>query len=226
MSTRKKAAAKPLTIALTDLHQLLKPVLPHVDNNRSLPVLGCVSFATHNGWLTATATDRYTIGVSRLRVDPDVQFECLIQAAELKSLLAMFKPSRNGAGEAVTFTVDGPLVRVTGASAMFAEASVAYNRYEGEYPKVHQILDGADEPGEPGLIGINPQLLTRFVHAQRLRQPVVLSRPHPTRPLFVRAEGFLGAIMPARLSDDGAVESADEWLHSLGYKAEKKAGAA
>jgi hypothetical protein len=193
-----RKALPEVTLSLVELRDLIAPVLPHCDYGHTLPVLGCVEFRTHGEWLIATASDRYTIGVCRHKVPEGTSFNCLVQAPELKAMLAMFKPSR-GADHAVRMTIDGAFLRVQGVSAMFAEATVSYNLYQGEYPRVGQILEQLPQGGEFKPTALDPQKLAKFGAAARLRQPVVLSGHSPEKPIFVRAgEHFVGAIMPVR----------------------------
>jgi DNA polymerase III sliding clamp (beta) subunit (PCNA family) len=199
-----------ITITHQELKDLLTPVLPHVDQTGMMPILGCVSFETRAGYLTATATDRYTIAITRMKVEPETEFKALIQANECKSLLAMFKPSKLHGGEALTLTIDGHELRVEGAGALFSSAVIKYNLYEGEYPKITGIFQAAADStmtAEP--FNLNGQLLAKFRLAARPAEPLTFTASAPNRPVFVRSGNhFIGAIMTMRNSSE---EPASDW---------------
>lgn len=190
-----------LTITYRALADLILPVLPHVDGSRTMPILESVKLETVGGFLTATATDRYTIAVCRMAVDESVQFSAIVDARELRALLAMFKP-RRGLLDELTLTVDPAThrMRVEGPGALFSNAIIEYAVMDAEYPKVNQIFDriGA-EATVTGKVSLNPALLAKFQHAARQHEPIVVRVGQPNRPVFITAgEHFIGAIMTTR----------------------------
>lgn len=200
-----------LTITHRALTELVAPVLPHVDQSQSLPVLGCVKLETVGGYLTATATDRYAVALSRVPVGEDVQFHAVIDQRDLRALLAMFKP-RRGETDDLTLEVTSPhTLRVEGPGALFSNAVIEYALMESEYPKLSQIFERRHgEPSTDGLVDVNPTLLAKFQHAAGPNSPIHIDLGDGKRPIFITAgDNFIGALMPVRKVVDGSQTEPD-----------------
>ncbi len=208
-----KTATQPanrgtVTISHKDLAQLLLPVLPHVAQDRysMVPVLEAVRLTTVGGYLTATATDRYTAAKTRHPVPEGTEFHALVTARQLKGLLAMFKPARGQVGElTLTVTERGDL-QVEGPSALFAGASIHYDVLDAEYPKVDTIFAanlGRTEVEQARTVALNAAFMAKFQLAARDGLPIEVSAGAAHQPVVVTSgDHFVGIIMPVRSSGD------------------------
>lgn len=196
-----KVSLNSITVTHRDLKDLLTPVLPHVDGSGRVPVLGCVSLQTRGGYLTATATDRYTIAVTRLAVEPGTEFTALVQAVELKALLAMFKPSRYTIGQSLTLTIEDDDLRVEGAGALFSSAVIKYSVYKGEYPKCDALFTAKATKDTGESFNLNGNLLAKFRCAAHAGEPLEFTNAGGKT--FVKSgDHFTGIIMQARKQAD------------------------
>lgn len=201
-----------LTITHRALAGLVAPVLPHVDHSGSLPVLGCVKIETVGGYLTATATDRYAVALSRMPVTEDVEFRAVIDQRDLRALLTMFKPRRNVTDDLTLEVTHTPgTLRVEGPGALFSNAVIEYALMDAEYPKLTQIFDRRHgEPSTDGHVNVNPALLAKFQHAAMPNAPIHIDLGDGKRPIFITAgDNFIGALMPVRKVVDGASAEPD-----------------
>lgn len=83
-----------LNIASSEFIAAIKRVLPHASTDDTLPVLTCIRFEVKQGYLYLSATDRYTLGESRVRLGNPEEFptlETLVYAKQLKALLPSIK---------------------------------------------------------------------------------------------------------------------------------------
>jgi len=203
-TTAMTGSANRLTITYRDLADLVLPVLPHTDDSGSLPVLSYVKFETLGGYLTALATDRYTIACSRMKVDDDVHFNVLIPRHELKAILAMFKPRRGVVDQLTLAATDACTLQVEGPGSLFSNAIIEYRLGDGEFPKITNIFSriGTDITTD-GHVALNPHLLAKFQLAARLNDAIQVHVGTPSRPVFITSgDHFMGAIMPVRKSEE------------------------
>lgn len=82
-----------INIASNEFIAAIKRVLPHACTDDTLPVLTCIRFEVKHGYLYLSATDRYTIGESRIRIDHEIEggLETLVYGKQLKALLPSIK---------------------------------------------------------------------------------------------------------------------------------------
>lgn len=196
---------KPTTITLTasQLHALLGDVLPFVDTGQGLPVLECVHLDGHGDHLTAGATDRYTLGVRKLDVPAPKTLHVNIDRRVARQIMSTFKPRRS---DDPTLTLSFSEGRVTveagGAlDGLLLDARMSFSLYVGDYPRIGGILEKEETLGD-GSMTLSAEFLSRFKHLGRLAL-------HPTGAnsvCIVRADGFIGAIMPQR-TESGELES-------------------
>lgn len=221
-----------VSIAASDFHRLVKAVMPLASRDVVLPVLCAVWLRGHGEWLTATATDRYRIGVKRLKINAPDGWQALIPTSVLRSLLATSKPSRHH-DSTLTLTPDGDRLRVSVeglASADMLGEALSFRLETGEYPTVDKLLAGYARASDPLPEGaaFNPHLLADFKAAAEGPEPMLLSAAKPNgaspTPLVVRiGDHFLGAQMAVRRAGD-APHAAD-WS-DIFPPATDKAGAA
>jgi hypothetical protein len=229
------------TLTTTQLHALLAPVLPFADKGDTLPILAGVRVHSSGEYLYATATDRYRLGVQRVKVTPpdedtvgvpaDLVF--VLEGSAVRGLLAMHKTVRGGGDPALTFTVREDRVTVTGAGSFgFMDSSTSWRTVDGTYPKLASILTAAveranakpEEHGPPVGACFNPTYLADFQHVtpRHSREPLRLWIGSATSAMLVRVgQDFIGALMPVRYADgngaasNGAPELDTDWVNAL-----------
>lgn len=217
------------TINLTarQFAELMRPVVPHAAGDRLLPILSTVLIETDGKWLSAMATDRYTLGIQRIEKratddDPATEwpeFKALVPLRSVKALLALFKPSRNAVLADMSLTVEDDKLVVEGAGGfdLFASSRFTYFLETGEYPNLRKAILGAlasTSAAAPGTAyDFAPSRLARFAGLRTLRMA------YGGRGAVVTDDdGFLGAVMPRRAE---GIERED-WTDFLAEKPEPK----
>src|SRR5205807_209534 len=85
-----------IRIDWTRLAKLIKPVLPHMSDDDTLPAIHAVHLSARDGHLYAMATDRYTLAVNRIPARQDVpEFEFLIPSWSARHTLDVFAPEQD-----------------------------------------------------------------------------------------------------------------------------------
>jgi hypothetical protein len=85
-----------IQVTTSELHNLLIPVLPHVGTDKTLPQLGVIRIEVRDNTLYAVATDRYTMAVTRHRLnEPTPDATIAIGHADAAAMLKLFKHGRN-----------------------------------------------------------------------------------------------------------------------------------
>ena len=207
MSAPKVTAVKTVALNASQFRFLVAPVIPLAEKTSwGLPVLNAVLIEGVGQYLTATATDRYRIGVQRIKVDVDVSgFTALVSIRSLRSILSIFKTTRKFNPE-LTFTVTDTTFAVEAVGAIsvdigFVSGSMAWPLVDGEYPKVRNIIADAHARASEGDDLLNPAFLADFQSAQHHGEPMLM-RGSPGHAYFVQiGADFVGAIMPVRASD-------------------------
>ena len=208
------------TIELTarSLAGLVRPVIPFADHSGFTPILGSVRLSVHGDYLTAAATDRFRVGIKRLRLDdaPD-GFEAVVPLAAIKQLLTVFKPTRL-LDPVVTLSVeDGRLTAVQAYGMDFEQAKFTFALAVGDYPKIESVLVG-HKPQPSESIAVHAKYLADFKSAVTTGEPLEVSFGGHMKPVIVTAgEDFIGAVMPVRPQrEDGGTGSAfSDWIDFL-----------
>lgn len=226
-----KATTKPtaITVDLGQLRTLLSRVAPFAGSDDSLPVIATVNLEGHGGYLTATATDRYIMGVSRVLVEDADGFNALLRAKDVRHILATFK-NRKAIQSKVALTVANGSLTVSLVDGLFADADDLTARYglmDGTYPKVMDIFRNWKPAADTTSNGCNPFYLAKFQHVTQFRgEPVKVSFGAGTSPILVQAgDYFLGAVMPVRMTEasDNQPMALADWLDGLTLQAEPEA---
>lgn len=219
-----------ITVPLTDFRDLLAGILPIAGKDDMLPILtGVMIEAVGRDTLTAYATDRFRVGLSRIKIETAPRprkFKALIPAKQLAAVLAGCKPPRRAMVPAtLTLTTKSApglrtVVNVSSDQPNAAGLIPAYtlDTIDGEYPAVLGILRAAHEAGREAATwtGVNPGFLADFRHA--VREPrheglTIRMGVNPTKPIAVAAgDYFLGALMPRRSFDHHDAQSLPDYL--------------
>lgn len=213
-----------ITLLPEDLRDLVRRVLPFVGTDEILPMLTGVAFEARGGMLTATATDRYVIGVAKLTMPeaPDVVFS--ITAGHWREVLRLYPvPRKAGEPLPVTLTVDddhlttsrpGAVPEVT-ARFPLLDPDWLVNKARSVVAR-HLTLDAA--PEQPSTY--NPRYLARFAH---LGESITVLPSEPNKPTVIISHDFVGAIMPMHRStslggatpDEVRTKARAEWADAL-----------
>jgi len=206
-----------LTIDAKEFRALVSPVLPMACKDDMMPAICAVLIEADGKWLSATTTDRFRAGIKRIEKhatddDPTTEwpeFRALVPMRAIKSLLAMFKPSRGAPSATITLTIESD---ESGVERLTAEAVGLFDLFDsGRF--THTLIDPAGFPGirkpfrealetpddaRSSTVGINPSFMADFKAAGGDTLRVVLGGP--AKPLVVTDdEGFIGLLMPRRL---------------------------
>ena len=215
-----------ITMKASQVRALFEPILPFTDKGDSLPSLTCALITSAGGYLYATATDRYRLGVQRVKVGDSLPdgLRFLIERSSMRGILALYKVSRHDDPE-MKLTIDGERLTITGAGSFgFLDSSTSWSLPGYEYPKISRLLTDAAETAGKGSkpTALNAAFLADF----RAAVPRFGTNPmrvwtNGTHATFVRiGEDFIGALMAVRFSDDltdgYAPGLGDDWLAGLG----------
>lgn len=198
-----------LTLTARQFRTLVEPVVPLAGTDAMIPVLNAVQILGEGKWLTATATDRFRVGIKRIEKhatddDPTTEwpeFSALIPLRSVRSILATFKPTR-GFDPAMTLTVedDRLIVEADGAFALFDSSRFVHYLQAGEYPEVRSVIRDAlavPDDERASRVVISPSKFADFKACGATSLRIHLGRPH--KPLVVTDDnGFIGALMPQR----------------------------
>lgn len=200
-----------ITLTARALHDLVKPVLPLAGKDSMLPVINAVLIERRGDYLTATATDRFRIGICRQRYEGEGEFRALVPLGVVRNLLALFKPSRSS-DNSLTLAVKDDTIYAEASGGLgfdFADMRVGYRLQDGQYPGVREMVRKAlaNEP-TGSAVGLSADFLADWRHAGATVEVKIVS---PYKPMIVRSGNhFLGLVMPRKLID-GDTAPADDW---------------
>lgn len=221
-----------------DLHQLVKPVLPHASTDAELPQLNSIRLECTHRTLYAVATDRYTLGASRhvLEEVPGDDFAILVDRVDAKNMLNLFGYSKN-VDPMLTVTVDKVPVPLGRPDISAQALGLTVESEDGTRLLLHDRLnyDQADTlsswrkilapllyrklaPAAPSMI-LSPQYMDRWSAAVRGAERLTfLPGPGPTDHILILVEDhFAGMWKPAEHLDAGSEEllTASPWRREI-----------
>lgn len=221
-----------LTLTARQLRELVDPVVPLAARTGDLPVLNTVLVETRGEYVTATATDRFRLGICRIKlgtddepVVPPMGFRALIGLRELRTILAFFKSDRySNPSLKLKQETESLTVSQAGAFDGVLGAELTIELARGEYPTIVSVLRDALALTEPQTEqSFNAAFLADFKHAIRHGESLTVRMGRGRTPAVVTVgEHFVGAIMP-RTDVHGAEGVRDQWLTFLADVAGKKA---
>jgi hypothetical protein len=208
-----------VTMLAGDLCRALSDALPFVCTDTCLPQITVVRIETSDGTLSATATDRYTLGHSRAACTGDLPAPFSLPTAAARQVIRLFKPPRRipfgpGPRVAVDYNPDTWIATFSPARedgpALFAEHAdigheVRVKTRDEKYPEYHKLIDRAPAAAEHtgAAYGLNPWLLARFDKVTGTPgMPMRVWMGRRTKPVVVQiGDTFVGIIMPVRLPE-------------------------
>jgi hypothetical protein len=220
------------TIGADEFRALVNPVLPMAGTDVYLPAINSVLIEGRGKWLSATATDRFRVGIKRIAKTPTdddtatewPEFKANIPLRSVKSMLTTFKSPRGSLPARITFTIEGGTLTVeaSGAFDLFDAARFTHQLEPGEFPGVRAVIRQALETPEGermASVGINPAYMADFKASGAKTLRVLVGAAQ--KPLVVTdGEGFIGALMPR-----GTAVADEDWTDFLAApkKADEKA---
>jgi len=206
-TTAPQTTITTVTMKASQFRDLVTPVMPLADQTEwNLPVLNAVSIEAHGDYLIATATDRYRLGVQRVKMAEDVSgFAALVSIRSLRSILSIFKATRKSDPLLSITSAEGVLlVKTVGGldvDAGFMTGSMTWALVDGQYPKVREIIMKASITEAAGPLLLNPSLLAAFAAAQKHGEPMTMRGATGSVTFVQIGPDFIGAIMSVRPSE-------------------------
>ena len=217
-------SALTIDVRASAFAELVKPIIPLASPDGMLPILNAVKVETRGEYMTATATDRFRVGISRIKPDGPTPagFNALIRLSELRQMLTIFKATKNN-DPILTLTLEitddhTSRLRVTQSGGFnFIDASMTFGLMTGDYPRTAPLFTSfAKNTSEPAaLVGMNAAYLADFRHALRNRSDtLVIHAANANKPTIVTVHDyFIGAIMPVSVNADDS--NATKWVAFL-----------
>lgn len=206
-----------VTITAADLVRTIDNVLPFTNRDETLPMLCAVFLETADGKLTATATDRYTLGHARADCTGSLPKEgVLIRRADAMLITRLFRPARRRAGHSLMAQVsltlepakggDNKILRVATADTLglVRELGIGISTMDVQFVGYRGLINKLESPAENQPVGLNPQYLARFarVAAEYSGEPLRFFSGGPASGSIIEiGENFLGLIMAVRCAD-------------------------
>lgn len=221
-----------LSIEITsrELAELVNPVTPCAGTDDFTPILKAVRIESRGAYLTASATDRFRVGVSRIKpaVTPPAGLAFTLGIAELKRIQAIFKGTRHTTPSLrLTVTEAGLRVESLGGFEGFSSASMTFSLLTGDFPRLAPLIANHDNSStEPvKTVALNAKFLAAFQHAVSDGSPLVVRSANYGKPVIVTVgDYFIGALMPTRRAGEPA-NTGDpeltEWIEMFGDDAKK-----
>ncbi|MEU6709923.1 hypothetical protein ABZ897_00475 [Nonomuraea sp. NPDC046802] len=226
-------STETITLSTRELHDLLIPVLPHAGTDKTLPALGVVRLEVRESILYAVATDRFTMAVTRHRLEePTADVSVAIGREDALAMLKLFKYDRQtdpalelvvGTVEAETILdpADRPALTI---SAKDGNTLVLHGREDAlaTWRKIlGKVIHREEKPSSPHL-GLGSIYLPRWTKAIRTRSPLSVSfGASPSDPVVIRADDhFIGIWMPARLEDGARALRDSLWCKEVPLEVE------
>jgi len=210
--------AKALHTALSDA------ILFTTAKALGLPMLEAIRLEFGGGQLIAVATDRFTLGASRVEYS-GAAFDMLLEAADAKTLITMAKTAKRDEGwREVTVEVADVEFRPRVTFRFNSGESVTVRGSDLDFPKWRLLIPAdSSRMGTTVGVGYDPSRLVPFTkvraneggaHRRMAMYPTVASNGRPG-PTAVRiGDNFTGVVFPERPDDDGASWSyaRPDWL--------------
>lgn len=194
MSKRRGKTPDPqITMPRRDFTALINAVLPHSSRHEIMPAIRGVLLRTEHGRLTATATDRYTLG-HRLGPETDQQVDVFLPLPHVRLILSTVKGRPD---DEITLQFRPGEVGVKWGDTSLAVPSTD----SAGFPKVDIARALATSTPCPSMVRLNADYAARF---RACGDPYLdyCIGPRDRDPVLVVGDNFIGLIMPVRYSGD------------------------
>lgn len=163
------------------LADLLAATIPLASTDITLPSISCVMLRRQGDYLTATATDRFVVGIARARLAEDLPapesgWSFPLKLTDAKGLLKLARElargKRRGKLARVRLVDDGlGVLRLPHFDLSFIEVGVDGGLLPGGFPPVHKLLAngfGRLRSAPSGVSGLDPRKVAQFAPAAKL----------------------------------------------------------
>lgn len=184
-----------------------------------VPALESVRIESDGEQLVAVATDRFTLGVSRVECSGG-PFAVTLSAEDAKTLVRM---ARTAKGQQEWREVSVSVSELSAEFRFTGGESMAVRGRDEEFPRWRQLIPGDDKAMGAGIgvgTGFDPVLLAKFgkVRAEERGRRMVLlpTMPQPGRPgpaVVQIGPDFIGVIMPVRAPGGEEIYDPPAWLY-------------
>lgn len=186
------------TIAAAELHHMLEQVIPHMSDDDTLPVINSIHLETRDGYLFASATDRYTMGIARTAITTDDHWtNVFIPSEYLPTVTAWLEAAVGLVALTVTRDDDEATLALAGKSGTLR---IDYDgRSYKHLPSWRTVLRDQlnAEPKPVPLTGFTTKFLARWEKAASVLQCWQYGA-YGALVLMDEMGGFLGMQMPVR----------------------------
>lgn len=197
------------TLKAADLHRILTDVRQFASTDRTLPALMQIRIETQGGNITAAATDRFTMGVSRADYNGE-EIAANVSVANVDNLLRLAKTSRR---DAPARAVDIAIVGNTLEFGFSTGESLTVQTEQADFPRWQQLLPKEAIPGNgitDATISYNAGRLARFAKVAGSERMQIVNRGRHKPSIVCIGDDFVGLIMPVRAPDDSYVPAS--WI--------------
>lgn len=213
-----------IEISAKQFAALVRPVVPLASTDAMLPAINSVHFELLGDYLTACATDRYQVGMMRVRLDepPKKLPPFTLRLSVIREIQKIFKADRwTDPALKITPTGESVVIEQVGGIVL-DEARIKFPCETADYPKIAGVITTSDR-GTPGTFAVDANRLANFRHAITDATGLVVHPSDGSKVVIVTAgDDFIGAIMPRRHEVAADLEGWSTFLAPLA-PAEKKA---
>jgi hypothetical protein len=217
-------SAPSYTVALTahNLTRVLTTAAMFASTDRIIPTINRVEVSVSDGYVIAAATDRFRMGVCRVKheVDTDTAlppqgWSAAIDLDDLRRLCTIIRPrTRYERSAGVSFTVGGDsLDELTFTAGTITMTATGHRERFADWRKIMRACrDNAVDPAPS--VPVNPAYLDSFGKASwESDDRLVIFASRRNRPITITiGEHFFGVLMPVMVDDDGVgEESLSSW---------------
>lgn len=213
--------SKPARLVLTHraLADLVRPILPFAQPREfGFPMLAGVLIERRGAHVVAAATDRYRLGMKRVKPDRDqgescsTAFRVLLPATALRKALTLFQPLKRYAPPlpTISITLRNGRAEIAGNQLRdYASLRLEYEPLDDDgYPPLHKLLGGALEARDEERVdafALNPELIAAVERPDGGHGAVdILPGGRADKPLvFASGDDFVGMLMPMRFAGRG-----------------------
>jgi hypothetical protein len=200
-----------ISILAHDLHRMLTQVAPHISRDDTLPVITAVHLEARDGFLFASATDRFTMAIARQPILNTDEWKVIIPGVHLAGLNAWLKACHD-----ITLTYssdDKPQLTLADGTNSITIATLDSSHTLPDWRRlIRKYLDMDVEPVP--LSGVTSKYLARWKDAAQILH---VWQPSASAPLIFMDERseFIGMQMPVRTDKAGRDELVDGWRKCL-----------
>ncbi|MGE4114509.1 MAG: hypothetical protein AB7G36_10070 [Candidatus Nanopelagicales bacterium] len=155
-----------VTVTVSELHWMLAATIPHTDDDELFPMLSCVELRITSQTLTATATDRHTLGHAAVRlIDSKPRAATLLLpvqfARELRNLLRTEIDTSGLATVALTLDEENLVAHLEAGALKRSYAGSIFGPFPDWSKLAARCADAFTTPA-PASFAVDPRLLARF----------------------------------------------------------------